>query len=759
MSDTNGHGPNPIVLTLTSGRTGNTALHCFARSNLDTDRRHLLTLICMGADVSVRNNAGDSILNMSADVKPKLKHGLLSRDDSDIMKIASQSNGFVGLKNFIVLGDDDLCLTLIKRIRHIYQLENECHPIKKVIPLIWEARDKLPQSYKELLQWEISYHGSDELQLQSCCKQNADQEYNLTLFQNIESLLPKTTDFAYYLSRITNRAFLLLLLLNFFDLVTDITLTAEYGLHDTLTSIQNDFPNDNGCQNLSEPLSRTVTCLVTGLSSWSVFIFALGVLTYSWLAEIVIVLFPEVGEQYLAIGCGYCCSKNLKAKKWWRKSCIKVLMCALQPFATQVYEFYIQEFVAIWINFKQPAFKGEAKETCAACEGCNAEKCICTFCGKNAGKLQEELVLLRANASYLRGLSKLVTASTEDALMPLLQLIFLAPYITHAMPESEPDSRKEQETNDITQIVDSFLKTWRFSVTATSITLSVLSMSVALTELYFSRLGKAQYKSLKRWLVFFASIVPQVLARLTAIEVFLFGFYAWILSVSRSSPYLLTGFVVFVSGHYFLFGGLHLAFSVLSQNNDSGSKKSWSPTWIQVKNSMVFAFASLYTITEFNLEKGKQLVYWKSSKKEKDPTPGSGINPRKQGSSFVKYLIFDIVMVLETIALVSGAFLIEETDLDPWKIIRNTLGLLLLGLTIKSIFYLYLHPWTSSHPKQLGGGLAWRDLFVFMVILTAGISSLTLIELFSSMWIAILISAITFTVLCVSQKYLIVNKT
>ncbi len=576
------------------------------------------------------------------------------------------------------------------------------------------------------------------MQLQKCCKKNADHHYNFILYQDVDSLLPKQTDFAYYLSKITNRSFLLILLLNFFDLVTDFTLTAEYGLHDTLTSIQNDFPQSE-CPNSLNGSSKSITCLVTGLNSWSVFVFALGVMIYTWIAEVFIVLIPEVGRQYKATGYGYCCPHNLKEKKWWRITGIKLVMCVLQSFATQVYEFYIQEFVAIWVNFKPPTIKEEKRKICAACNGCTSVTCICTFCGKNACQRQEELVLLRSNASYLRGLSKLVTASTENALMPLVQLIFMAPYIIHSMPpETEPTQARDTE---ITQIVDSFLKTWRFAVTASSITLSVLSMSVALTELYFSRLGKAQYKSLGRWMVFFASLVPQVLARLTAMEVFLFGFYAkWL---SASNQYLITGFLVIVLGHYLLFGGLHLACSIFY--GEHGGKK-----WIQVKNSLVFAFASLYTITEFNLEKGKQVIYWTNKETRTRIESGGYEQSKKNQSSLVKYLLFDIVMLLETIALVSGALFIEEPALNPLKVIKSTLGLMILGLTIKSIYYLYLHPWISSNPKQLCGGLAWRDLFVFLVILVAGIASLSLIELFSSMWIAIFLSAVFFVVLCVS---------
>ena len=122
-------------------------------------------------------------------------------------------------------------------------------------------------------------------------------------------------------------------------------------------------------------------------------------------------------------------------------------------------------------------------------------------------------------------IGKIVTSATENSFMPLLQLSLLFPRFISLFP----DSLEEFNVKEFVTGSDSG-SSWRFAVILASIITSLTSMGIALTETYFSKSGRRTYKTKPkpRWLLYFSSIVYQVVPKIFAYQVFAFGFVPYV---------------------------------------------------------------------------------------------------------------------------------------------------------------------------------------------------------------------------------------
>ena len=114
-----------------------------------------------------------------------------------------------------------------------------------------------------------------------------------------------------------------------------------------------------------------------------------------------------------------------------------------------------------------------------------------------------------------------MTASTENAYMPLLQLATLFPNLIALFHIIENVNLESLKPTDVT-------KYWGSIITIISIVSSLISMGMAMTETYFSKPGRKIYKTKGRWILFFMSIIFQVIPKIFAYQIFAFGFIPYL---------------------------------------------------------------------------------------------------------------------------------------------------------------------------------------------------------------------------------------
>ena len=116
-------------------------------------------------------------------------------------------------------------------------------------------------------------------------------------------------------------------------------------------------------------------------------------------------------------------------------------------------------------------------------------------------------------------ISKLVTSATENSLMPLVQLSLLIPLLAQFFLKE----------SDFNQAV-TFPSNWTFFVTIVSVMASLVTLGVSFTENYFAKPGRTTHKTKLRWIIFFLSIICQVVPKIFAYLVFSFGFVGYVSS-------------------------------------------------------------------------------------------------------------------------------------------------------------------------------------------------------------------------------------
>ena len=130
-------------------------------------------LLEQGALPSRTNKEGKTFLKMSIGVGQQLCHFISSKlPDSWFSALAGNKEL---LNSFIGLDDDDIFCEILKKFSTMSEQTNtEFHRCGSQHPMdflddLWDKRDVLSESLKQLLSWEIRFHGNDLDQLHTCC--------------------------------------------------------------------------------------------------------------------------------------------------------------------------------------------------------------------------------------------------------------------------------------------------------------------------------------------------------------------------------------------------------------------------------------------------------------------------------------------------------------------------------------------------------------------------------------------------------------
>ena len=342
--------------------------------------------------------------------------------------------------------------------------------------------------------------------------------------------------------------------------------------------------------------------------------------------------------------------------------------------------------------------------SCNRCIGC--KKCenisICVFCGRNANDLSQ-LGILKKKADIVEQYSKIAIASTENTLMPMIQLSIIFPKLIHSFINKP----KIQKVKDIQE-------NWIFFSTVLSLTFSIISMAGSQTAKYFASVGKAGQKKLVNRIFYGLSIIMQVFAKVIIYQTFAFGIIGYALEYPFAImiTLLLLPIVMSIIKIISLYGLI-----CIKQCITSKAKIKWcdiSP--LLLTSSFVFIRIQGHKELTHNSEETQTLKYEDSdSQKESKNANVSTI------SGFYDHFLFECLSFCENLVFVTiGVYYIEVDEFESRnKIIfcSAILGLHLLGVLIKCAYYQFGHPWMSLSQK-----LAKTSAYLFAIYGTLGLA-------------------------------------
>ena len=216
-------------------------------------------------------------------------------------------------------------------------------------------------------------------------------------------------------------------------------------------------------------------------------------------------------KHYCAIFGGYCCENNKHSKL-----IVKLYGCILpifQQLTTLIYNLWISTFVKYWTSKTKLNISLISKECtrCKECLSCRNDS-ICVFCGRNANNVAQ-LEDLKKKAEDVEFYSKVAIASTENSLMPMIQLSVLFPTIIASF------TKNTIAINNVQDFKENFI----FFGTVFSVSSSIVSMAGSQTARYFVSCGKEEQKTIANRIFYGSSIILQTLAKVIVYQTFAFG--------------------------------------------------------------------------------------------------------------------------------------------------------------------------------------------------------------------------------------------
>ena len=487
-------------------------------------------------------------------------------------------------KIFIDLGDDEMLSVIIDCFKQLPSIEENTHPIT-LIKEIFRKKKKLDKSYTKLLHWEGEYHEDNSHEVRKCCYDEVDAKEAYLVNERIQKIIVKSLTYGYFFKKAFEGMFIIFLITKSIDFGTDITMNVSFynTTKESNFSIFKDLPSEETCKayadqfNGTKPVEFNLECYFHQMHKYMLFIAGLFVFFLTYITDAYFVMTDENTKQYKAIMIpGFCCWKSCEQimdKSRMKKLLMHVYWYFVLPFFNQmliyVYGFWVRTFVRYWNKryLLEKAIKNKENEevkvvtevddevddpstkNCLRKTISNIWKLI-TCCCKNTTEIdqsdvkhdpycytniQQNDIANENNNKILNEMQdrcdktviigKIVTSATENSFMPLLQLSLLFPSFISLFPKS-------LEEFDVKEFVagSNSGSNWRFAVILTSIITSLASMGIALTETYFSKSGRRTYKTKPkpRWLLYFSSIVYQVVPKIFAYQVFAFGFVPYI---------------------------------------------------------------------------------------------------------------------------------------------------------------------------------------------------------------------------------------
>ena len=712
----------------------NTVLHIAAIEPITDEKLKIISdMLKQGAIPSLKNKNGQTFLEMSSGMSHKLCTHINNMED-DWFKNLIQNKKL--LKSFIDLRDDTIFCAMLKKFSNLSNVEGAEHPID-FIEHIWNNKKVLKESFKQLLIWEANYHRNDLKKLKECCHKKLDDEKNYIVFNEMEKNVEIPFGIGYCAKKIFQNIFLLFFIMKFVDFATDVTLNIEYYVDEF-----KDFPNKTKCDAMTNP---TITCYFHKMNGKILFITSMCIFALTYCFDLIFVMSDQKSNHYYATLVGFCCWSNFvestsRVKKVFFYLCWAFLFAFNQVLAA-LYGFLMELFVDYWrpTDNQRPVTSRQDCGWCLNCDHYEDEevgmcsggiKCICIFCSRNANDSKEsqaKLQELKNDSFFVMTLDKVVTSSTENSFMPLVQLSIVFPYILYWFP-------KETVTETFTQMMhvplnitanttladlypyltnNADLKTdLKFTVTAISIITSFISMASTLTITYFAKPGRQTYVNLPRWLLYFSSIIFQVMPKMLAYQVFAFGF------VGRISANLIIPSMVFIPLSLCFIRALVYYCYI----------HKFRPDFIEpekrFKACLLFGFSTIYTFNE---------QYFYTTERQRS----TNTNERKD--LLYCHLAFDSFSLMENFCLgIDGGLNIVDSNFNTTIFMIWLVGMHVLGLILKTSYYIFLHPWESLNPKY--NKVKLRFLISSGIL---GFIYFFIIAMFSSIYIRIFIGIVS----------------
>ena len=563
-------------------QNGNLPLHIAAIDINNMKLTLIEKLLEYSSDPSAKNNDKNTFLAMSLGVSQMLSTYINTRMKSQNIWLTNLRGNEKQLSQFIELEDDSVLFALLNKLNEIGKIEgSDVHPNKDLIGKVWHKEKVLPKSLSELLRWEAAFHDfnlSDSRKnkkcqsVKQCCKLELDPSISYLVYKRIQDdYVYEESNIGYYIRNSFSAVEFILFLFKFLDLAFDIALCFEYYYFE---EFYQDMPQQEECKE-----NFTLACYFYKVERLNLFIVSVAIFLLIVFADAFFVMTCNETSHYKAVLVGKCCWSNVSEKSKNQKMPYWSLITVVNQIAAMFYGCFMKTFMRYWkpSEKKKQTIKAtqsmdiEALSECSHCKNCPKDDCVCIFCSNRS---DDPLLMtkLAKEASTTVTLSKVVNSATENSWMPIIQLCLLFPHTIHLFP------KETVNTSEITEITKGVGSNWRFIVTTASITMSLLSMSVTLTETYFAKPGKHTYKSHINWAIFFMSIILQVVPKIFAFQIFSFGFIAF-----HFGPGHIIGSLLVIA---WISSGTRAVWHYLASRNKS------------VKSSMLFGLSSLYYLSE-----------------------------------------------------------------------------------------------------------------------------------------------------------------
>ena len=389
-------------------------------------------------------------------------------------------------------------------------------------------------------------------------------------------------------------------------------------------------------------------------------------------------------EHYWEVFSGACC----KVHGTLRIFVYAMVLPLFQQITPLIYEHWINSFVTYWkekSSFITRKKKETTKKHCNKCDHCIVKKLgddVCVYCSKNVQNLVK-LDELKCKVDKVARHSRTLVASTENLLMPLIQLAFIFPCIvTNIFSERINNTVSTTEENILKKIINEVSSNWTVILITSSTISSLVSLASSQTSIYFSSPGKQTQKTLTTRTIIFTVILLQVVPKVLACQAFVFG-------VIKYPDAILPVF--------FILPCLSSVFKSLLIWLASGCSLTWKSLWRLNLSPFIFR----------RIDRRIRAM----------DNPSSSGNVSKITQNGKYHVIFDILSMLENSAFVfSGSFGIKQIE-KSFKMelfCGVVLGTHLLGLILKAFFYRYQHPWMSLSRAYKGMGLILNMILILL---------------------------------------------
>ena len=744
-----------------------TVLHLLSQAPLNELQMDLvMNFLGKGAEPNHKNIDGKTFLDLSP-IKARLSQRIETAPDdwcSSIFEVFGKRPEF--LEGWINLGSDKILSGLFKRLT-AYS-ESSGLRLENVEPIsfaksMWREKPKLPNSFNAFLIWTANYHHKDYKIVKMVCNENLryseqskDKQDDLALpfFLAIKEYLFKEPTLGYYVKKLFTSFTIISLMFRCIDGVTDFTLTFSYFndwesflqeyLEQTLcTTLQSCFDNSTQTCNhtcllklCEDDLKNKPACSIPNLKlNWIPGMFSVIILLLTWLTEVItIIIQMKRGCKHYINYCetfsGACCKKHRALLVY----AAGFLLPLTQQVSSFIYEHWLNTFVLYWKDKPKQLMQSKASKhkMCTKCSKCqNSKLHVCVHCSRNAEDF-EKLDELKDHANKVADHSRTLIASTENLLMPMIQLSFLFPSILMLFNTKAGNTESLYEVEKIKSVLNYYLAHKTILLIMFSITSSLVSLAGSQTAIYFANPRKRNQKTLTTRIFIFFCILLQVLPKILAFQLFSFG----LVGTKWQNPDAMF-FVLFFMPIFSSIWKVTVIWITFCHNL----------TWKMVCQLLLSPF--IFTrIAMTNQENNKNDI--KQQRREKK-------------SAFItdngKYHItFDVLSFIEncSMTIIGGHFIAEaESSFKNWIFFAAVSGTHLLGLLLKCLYYQHQHPWMSLSEAHKSMGKVLNVLLIILgfLIIAAMPVSVTLFDL-NSTYSSLLYTIFGLSLLMVSFKNL-----